>query len=170
MSRALLVLNIVIVCLLILVSAALYFKQEKIAFINTSEIYDDFQLKKDLELKLKNITQSRKSIADSLKLNLQMFANSLDKKNVEAVNKFNLMREQYLQKEKQFEEDNHSLAQTYTEQIWKQLNEYIKDFGKTKKYKYIFGVNGEGTLMYADEAENITNELRQYVKDRFNGK
>jgi Skp family chaperone for outer membrane proteins len=63
MSRALLVLNIVIVCLLILVSAALYFKQEKIAFINTSEIYDDFQLKKDLELKLKNITQSRKSIA-----------------------------------------------------------------------------------------------------------
>lgn len=169
MNRLQLIFNIVIVSLVIAVPVFLFFQNERIAYVNTSEVYNDFQLKKDLELKLKDITQARKIIADSLKLNLQMLANSMDQKNVEAVNKFNLMREQYLQKEKQFKEDNENLVQTYTDQIWKQLNQYIKDFGVSHNYKYIFGVNGEGTLMYADEAENITKDIQQYVNDKFHG-
>lgn len=169
MNRALLIFNVLLICILLSASAYLCFFTEKIAYINTSEVYDEFQLKKDLEAKLKTITQTRKAIADSLKLNLQMFANSVDKKSAESINKFNLMREQYLQKENQFKEDNENLAQSYREQIWKQLNQYVNDYGKAHGYSFIHGASGNGSLMYAQDKFEITKELIEYANEKYKG-
>ena len=62
------------------------------------------------------------------------------------------------------------MAKQYTDQIWEQLNQYIKDFGTQHKYKFIFGSRGDGNLMYAEEQDNITSEVLTYVNERYQGK
>ncbi len=54
--------------------------------------------------------------------------------------------------------------------IWNRLNPYIISYGKKKNYKYIFGANGTGNILYADEQENITADLIIYVNKSYNGK
>jgi hypothetical protein len=34
----------------------------------------------------------------------------------------------------------------------------------------IFGANGQGSLMYADEQTDITTPLLEYINDRYDGK
>jgi len=54
--------------------------------------------------------------------------------------------------------------------IWKRLNPYIAEYGKEKGYAYIYGANGTGNVLYADEGEDITDELIEYVNKRYHDK
>lgn len=38
-----------------------------------------------------------------------------------------------------------------------------------KGYRYIFGAEGSGVLMYADERNNITKEVIEYINARYKG-
>ncbi|HUH74218.1 MAG TPA: hypothetical protein VLZ75_07405 [Chitinophagales bacterium] len=56
------------------------------------------------------------------------------------------------------------------EQSWNLLNQYIIEFGDEKKYRYIFGANGTGTMMYGAERKDITSDVLEYVNEKYNGK
>lgn len=145
----------------------------KIGYINTAEVYSEFGLKKELEVKLKNVEAERKNILDSLRLSFDMLSAKLqqeEKAAPESLERLNRIRQQYLQKEQEFSEDNQALADDYTEQIWQQLNQYIKDYGKKNNYRFILGANGDGAVMYADEGDDITKLVNEYVNSRYAGK
>jgi outer membrane protein len=67
------------------------------------------------------------------------------------------------------EEDNQVQTKKYDEEIITQLNQYVQDYGKEMGYAYIYGNNGEGSLMYADDARVITREMIEYVNNRYKG-
>ncbi len=54
--------------------------------------------------------------------------------------------------------------------IWKRLNPYLVDFGTKYGYQYIYGANGTGNVLYADESQDITETLVKYVNDRYHDK
>jgi Skp family chaperone for outer membrane proteins len=54
--------------------------------------------------------------------------------------------------------------------IWKRLNPYLIDFGKENGYEYIYGANGTGNVLYADEHQDITEEIIKYVNQRYHDK
>lgn len=144
----------------------------KTGYINTSEVYNDFKLKKELQEKLDKVLLSRKSILDSLKLTVNLLENKIEnskKISQSDTGRYEFLRSQYLLKEKQFQEDNEALAKKYSEQVWQQLNQYIQDYGKSNNYRFVFGTNGQGNLMYANDASNITEEVKEYVNRRFSG-
>jgi len=148
--------------------------KSKTAYVRTEEVYNDFELKKELEKKLESTRQTRQLLLDSLQYRMQLLTQRFQlqggKPDEAALAQYNLYREDFFQKQKQFEEDNQALASQYTEQIWKQLNQYVKDYGSAQGYKYIFGAQGDGALMYADDADNITAEMKMYVNNRYKGK
>jgi len=140
--------------------------------MDTVKVYDSFELKKELGQKLIRVKQARKKILDSLMLDLKILSKDIEIESENKENKkkiFHVMRDQYLLKEQRFKEDNQVLTQRYNDQIWAQLNQYIKDYGERHNYQYIFGTTGQGTLMYAAKSYNVTDDILIYVNKRYNG-
>jgi outer membrane protein len=129
-------------------------------------------LKKELESKLMKVKNQRQAVLDSLEFELkviskEIYAGKNTDKNKLTV--FETKREQYLVKKQEFSEDNENLSAQFDEQIFRQMNQYVKDFGEKKSYSYIFGANGQGVLMYAKESEDITDEVLKYINERYKG-
>jgi outer membrane protein len=144
------------------------------AYVDLGKIYNEFTLKKELETKLQQVQLSRQSQLDSMKLDLNVLAKNIQSgkaENQKAIEQeFQSKRQQYALKNQAFSEENDRVSQAYDDQIWKQLNQYVKEFGKEKEYKLIFGAEGSGTLMYADAGDDITDQVLAYVNDRYKGK
>jgi outer membrane protein len=132
----------------------------KTGYVNLNMVFDKFPLKKQLQTKLENMQASRKAILDSLYVQVSAAGNSPEAEKV---------RELYLQDKKQFQLDDQRVSQDYNAQIWKQINQYVKDYGEEKGYQYIWGADGAGTLMYADKSVDLTDQVSDYVNNKFKG-
>ncbi|MBI2968481.1 MAG: OmpH family outer membrane protein [Bacteroidetes bacterium] len=166
---------LIIICMVLLVGGFWYFgsKQPKIAYVKTAMLYDGFDYKHELEKKLEDTKYQRKAILDSILMQLQALSEQLkaNKNNdPEKIEKFQQMRSQYLAKEKQFSEDNQALAEKYSSDIWKQLNQYVTEYGHQHGFTYIFGADGSGALMAASNDKDITEDVKIFVNRRYNGK
>ena len=149
-----------------------HFTRHKTGYIVISEVYNGFELKKEMEKKFMVTKNARKKILDSLVFEIKL----IEKKNQgkpKLISSDTMVYhdkvEEYLLKKQSFDEDNNALSQKYDEQIITQLNQYVKDYGIAKNYTYIFGTGGNGTLMYADEGENISKEVIDYINKKYNG-
>ena len=157
------------------VAGYVFINSTKTAYVEITEVYNDFVLKKELEAKLDNLQQARKSIIDSLELQLKFASDRImkmeprDSKKQKEIELFEQQRQEFLYKKKNFDEDNQMATQQYSDQIWKQLNQYIKDDGNEKGYDYIFGADGTGSLMFAGEENNVTREVKEYVNKKYTG-
>lgn len=142
------------------------------AYIDVAKVYNEFDMKNELEANLLRVTNERDAILDSMKISMQAVDNkySLKKKiNDKDMLEWQHLKYKYQTMEQEFLESNSSMRQRYSEQIWKQLNQYISDYGENHKYGYIYGANGNGTLMYAKEKNDITGEVIEYVNKRYKG-
>lgn len=162
--------------LLILLSISLYLLYSgdnvKTGFIKNTDVYNAFDLKKELEIKLTQVKNQRKAILDSLVMELKMISTDLQygkSKEEREIKKFEYKKEEYLTKQSEFEEDTERLAEQYTQQIWKQINQYVTDFGKEQDYAFIHGASGDGSLMYAKDNFDLTEEMIIYVNLKYKG-
>lgn len=67
--------------------------------------------------------------------------------------------------QKQIQEEDKKSTQT----VINDINDYIKDYGKTHNHKIIFGASGGGNIMYADEATDLTQEILEGLNAEFDG-
>ena len=172
MKNILLVVSVAIISVLMVILIMDNKKIPKTAYVEVEKMYKDFDYKKELENKLTLVKRSRQGLLDSMKLELQLLLSEVEKengKNQEKVDVFNAKREAYLQKGKEFEQDNQALTVQYDELILKQLKQYIKDYGTANGYTYIFGSLDNANLLYEEEAKNITVEVTEYVNKKYKG-
>ncbi len=140
---------------------------KKLGYIATAKVFDEFSLKKEMENDLKKVQTSRQAYLDSLKLIVQTLAGGAAKDNDSKISEYKKM---YLIKEEQFNQENESVLRSYNDKVWKQLNQYVEDFGKENGYDYLFGTSGQGNLMYAAEGDNVTDAVIDYINKKYNGK
>jgi outer membrane protein len=148
-------------------------KNKKIGWINLPEVYKEFKYTKELESKLMTTHNTRKHIIDSMEFEIRVLADGIKTEKTpdkRVLNYYNLKLQEYLQKKKEFEEDDYSNKAKYEEQILTQLNQYVKDYGTENGYQLLLGADGSGTLMYASQAIEITNAVKTYVNERYEGK
>jgi outer membrane protein len=152
--------------------ASMSCSEQKTGYIEIGKVYNEFQYKKELEAQLQNTQQARKLILDSLELELKSMSQTLDavKSSREAIGLFEKKRQEYFNKAELFEKDNQSQVAQYTEQIMKQLNQYVQDYGRENSYTYVLGAEGTGALMFADSSRNITGEVISYINAKYKGK
>jgi outer membrane protein len=172
--------NIIGISTLVVAVAALvmsivnYSAHPKSAYVDLGKVYNEFALKQNLEAQLTDVTTLRQAQLDSLKLELTMlgrnYQNETDdnlKKTLET--EYMAKRQEYVMKESSFAEETERLTSEYDEQIWKQINQYVRDYGSKHGYNYIYGAEGSGSLMYGSESEDITEEVVAYVNTSFKG-
>jgi len=159
---------------LLLVGFVIYIglKEDKIGYIKLQQVFEQFEYKKEMELKLKAVQQERQKILDSLEFNLRLLAKQIESSEVQDRSEillFETRKEELYKQQQQFEEDNTALIKKYDNQIIGQLNQYVSDFGKMNNYRYVLGNDGNGNIMYAVETDNITEQVIQFINNKYKG-
>lgn len=164
---------IAIIALLIAVTtAAMFYKNKtKSGFVIISEVFNEFELKKEMAAKYEVTRNARKKILDSLQIDLSVLSRRLQSGQPSNEDKdlFERKRIDYGQKSQMFDEDNRQMSQQFDEQIVKQLNQYVADFGKEKHYDIIYGNTTNGSIMYGTDELNITKDVIAFVNSKYKG-
>lgn len=132
----------------------LYLKAPKQhVYLENAKLFEQFEGKKELETKLLNIKSANKLYLDSIRTLVSNQETEL------------YYRQQLLVKE----EEEEQLTIQYNTQIWNQLNSYIKEYGKAHDYDFIYGVVGNGSMMYARQELDVTDEIIEYANKTYEG-
>lgn len=157
--------GVTVVVILIAVVGFMNYNSEKSGYIKLSKVYEEFELTKEYDKQMKDIQFKRKYLLDSLQMDIARSDSSGDKPTIL------LQRKQaFYGLSQQFEEDNDRLVKSMNEQIWKQINQYLQEYGKERSYTYIYGADGSGQLMYAADAKDITSDVTLYINTKYKGK
>jgi hypothetical protein len=153
MIRGLLILNFVLVVAL----GVLFFWKPsggKMVFVLNNEVFAGFKGKLVLEEKLKTVRAENKRTLDSLILIVQG-------SNKPEVTQY------YRDTEENFRITEQHLSEQYTADIWKRINTYMIEFGKEHNYTFVLGATGNGNLMYASEALNVTPDAIEFINKKY---
>ncbi len=148
-------------------------KKQRLAYVDNIALYESFELMKELDARLTQAKSAKKQTLDSLEIQLRVLSAEVEQEQGNdpvKLNRFRQLQQSYMLYRERAEQETQELANSYYSQVWTQLNQYVQDYGKAHGYTFIFGANADGSLMYADEAVNITEALKQYVNERYKGK
>lgn len=152
-------------------------RDQNFVVVDLAKLYSEFEMKKQLEGQMTNVQDIRQKNLDSLELTLNILSRTIqnldpnkDKAEYEAKsNEFEVRKQEYLYKQNLMNQDNDAMSQQYNEQIWKQLNQYVEDYGKANDIECIIGGDGSGNVMYSEGDVNMTDELVVYCNARYQG-
>ena len=164
-SRIMILANVILAAGIVF---SIFYKRDekKIVYVEIGKLYKEFKLTKELESQYKNVANARKLFLDSLEIRIRsiMDDNSREKE-------INEMKNQYVLKKQQFDEDNNAMNTQLNGQIMNQLNQYMTDYGQENGFDFIFGAEGSGAIMYADEKSyNLTEPVLAFINSKYEGK
>ena len=169
MSKSKIIIGIVVLIVLA-VQGFIYYSIPKIAYVDSELVFNEFKLKKELEQDLEKIKSGKLAALDSIKFDLQLkYSAAANTKNEKEMLEYKMYEQQYFLKEKQYNNEYDIQAAQYTKEIWKQLNQYVNEFGVENGYTYIYGLRGDGELMYGKPDKNISKELIQAINQKYEG-
>jgi outer membrane protein len=147
-------------------------KSQKIGYINIKSVFNDFEYKKELEKELNVVKNNRKFMLDSLQTNLKIMVNKInqDKSNKDLIAEYQTLREIYLDKKAMFEDEEAEMVRQSDEKIIRQLNSYVKSYGKENNYSVIYGATGNGSIMYGDSSLDLSSTIVEYINKKYYGK
>lgn len=132
-------------------------------FMENVKVFENFEMKKDYDKMIENEMTPQQKALDSLGLVLESYSKSGSR---DSMSIFKVRKEYYVS-QKLFEKKFNELSQKYTNEVYTRLNEYIKAYGKEKKYDLILGSTGQGNVMFVSEAHDITEDLIKYINQKY---
>jgi outer membrane protein len=163
-----------IICILGIITylALTHRAERKVGYVLIKELYNGFEMKKQMEQKFIQEKQKGDKLLEGLKFELNDLLKKIDaekEKNPKTIEEFKKKKEDFYQAKSSHEEENAKLSQQFDEQILTQLNQYVKDYGIENHYDLLFGNDGNGSLMFATEDLNRTKEVLEYINAKYNG-
>ena len=145
--------------------------RSKVGYVDIPKVFNGFEMKKEFQEKYKKTETLRKRVLDSLSFDLQLSAKKLkaNEKDPTLINEFDLKREYFLKQKEQMQQDNTALSSQFDKQILEQMSQYVIDYGKKNNYDLILGADGNGTLMYAHDKMNISDEITIFINNKYKG-
>jgi len=170
-SNTIIIAAIILVAILVGINIYSFTSQPKMGYVKSSELFEDFKGKKELEAKFTKSEGDQQSMLDTLTLEIADLTNQLtEKPNDQALKKKKSQKKQlFMELQQRFSQKNVNQNQQYSEAIWKQINQYTMEYGKQHNYDYIFGATGNGSLMYAKDAEDVTKEVLNFINKKYEG-
>lgn len=133
-----------------------YAHRRDIAYVDIAKLAENYKLKKDMEKVSTSNLYKIKGVIDSLEM-VKKVTNGgnvmLDSQISHAHTAFN----------RYFVQSN----QEINKKMWERLNVVIDNYGKEHGLEMIIGANGAGTLLYADNKRDVTDDLIKYVNQKY---
>lgn len=164
----------IVVLLAILVLAVFAFMRNepvKIVYVNLDQLFNGFQMKKELESDFQSKTNQVQKELDHLKLKISIYKEKLEtqlsKLYMDSLTSANA---RFAELSVLYEENYMTLKEQYDSQIQTQLQTYMLDFGKTKGYDLVITNLNGSTVIYGDNGVNVTEEALQFINQKYAGK
>lgn len=131
-------------------------------------LFEHFQGRKELEQRLEGEANKRKAVLDSISLQIQalMPVAHIGEDNPQ---KLRALQGHYQRLSQEHQGMYQQKSQEYTEAIWKQISQYAQEYGEQEGYDYVFGIAGQGSLMYGKQYYDITKEVATYINSKYAG-
>jgi outer membrane protein len=150
-----------------------YSNQRKIGYIDVKQVFNDFDLKKEMQEKYFSQMSGKKKSIDELGFELQKMGSELEasgKPEEKKMEAFLSKRKLYMQLVKTYDEEDKKINSEYDTEVIQQMNEYIKKYGEEKGYDLILGSMGNGNIMQAQNQLDLTGEVTAYINNAYAGK
>lgn len=145
---------------------------QRIAYMDVTRVFNEFNLKKELQKKYTSHMASQKKIIDSLGFMVQRMGMDLEnaiKPDSVKMNRFMLKRKQYMTLVREYDEQDKQLNSQYDGQIFAQMNEYIKEYGAENDFDLILGSMGNGNIMQGSERMDVTSDVVKFINEKYEG-
>jgi len=138
----------------------------KVAVVDITEVYQSFDLTKELDKKYTAITAEKQTVLDSLeKVIISLRLNFSKEKN----NLFLAQIDHAVNIQKKIIADNEQYQKELDQQIWTQLNEYMTLFSKAEKVDIMLGSKGDGTVLFLHEKVDMTKNAIEFINKQYAG-
>lgn len=139
----------------------------ELVYVDVNKLVDGYKRTKVAKTEFDKKANVMKSNVDSLLLGWQEELKNYEKERSSMSSKELKLKQELLASkqqqingyqeaiQKQIQEEDKKITQT----IINDINDYVKEYGKEKGYKIIFGASGGGNIMYADESTDLTAEI-----------
>lgn len=149
-------------------------QQQKIAFIDNGKVVNEYYKKKDFEIKFQvkidRFNKKADSLQQAIQLEAQLWQSKATKMNQSKaeeeyqvlVQKKQVQDFQLSNEEKELQKEGQQRLDT----IVKEVKAFVKDYGKSNGYTFIFGANEAGSVMYGADANDITEAVLKELNSK----
>ena len=167
--------NGVIVVAILVLAYFQFIKNEKTAYIEVNVLLSEYQEMKDAKAEFEKKAANWQSNTDSLIKHWENDIRLYEKERASMTIKERQLKEEILKnRQNQLIQYREAMAlkaqeeeQKLTQAVLLTVNEFVKEYGERKGYEYILGANGSGNILYAKEANNVTEEVIKLLNKRY---
>lgn len=127
-------------------------------YVSMTQVFQECHIREKYEKELKTIEEQSNARLATMENEIR----TLKAGGADAA-KIGTMEQELLSMRDALTEEYQQKSATFERVVWEKINEKINDYGKEKGYDYIFGAKGDGSIMYASEAKDITKEVIAYI-------
>ena len=150
-------------------------KQEKIGYVDSVKIMEDYEEQKENAAKFKvktdALTKKRDSISQAFQIEMQAFQAKAQKMNqAKAQEEYGLIQQRGQFMGQQLQQEDQALTaqqQTVRDSIVSTIKKEIKAYGKVQGFSYIFGGGDGGAVLYGTDANDLTDEILKILNDKY---
>jgi outer membrane protein len=151
-------------------------EQKKMAFVNRTEVMNEYKERVEVEAKFKvredRFNKRSDSIGKAFQFEVQQFqmaAAKMSEKNKQEQSQVFNQKSQMLQQQMQFEQQQLQQAfATEMDSVMTSMKTFVQDYGKKNGYSFIFGTSDvTTTVMYGEEVNDISDAILEGLNDSY---
>lgn len=150
-------------------------QQQKIGYVDNSTLINEYQEKKDIEAKIQLKINAFQKRTDSLRQSFQFEVNEAEIKakkmsqaEIQKLMQEFQQKEQVLSQRVQFEQQQISQeSQAKNDSLIKKVRKFVEDYGKSNGYSFILGSNEAGSVMFGEEANDLTKIILEALNNSY---
>ena len=150
-------------------------QQQKIGFVDNSVVINEYQERKDVEARLNTKIEAFKTRTDSLRSafeleikEAELKARTMSQSAIQTLSQELQQKEQVLSQRVQFEQQQIAQeSQTLNDSIINRVKAFVQDYGKSNNYNFILGSNEAGSVLYGEEASDLTQEILKALNENY---
>lgn len=169
MKKLQMIINVVLIAGLLGLAGYYMIKKDKTVYVDINKLMQDYKGMKAARAEYEEKAASWQANADTLIAQFQEELKTYEKERGNMSRKERELKEELLRNKQvqinQYQEAIQLKArdedQALTQNVINAVNDYIKEYGKERGYKYILGATGQGNIVYANDAYDITEEVTE---------
>jgi len=171
----------ILVLLILAVNTAflisLYTSKPKLGYVKSQELVYGYMGMKEAQSKFQMKQNSLQSNIDTLKAEFQMAISKYNNdfselSDAEKQSREERLRIQEMNINKYAQNIEGELADEEAEMlsgVLNQVNSFIEEYGKDKGYEMIFGTTSDGSLLYGEQGQDLTEEVLEAMNKNYSG-
>ncbi|MGB2415228.1 MAG: OmpH family outer membrane protein, partial [Flavobacteriaceae bacterium] len=136
---------------------------------------NEYQERKDVEARLNTKIEAFKTRTDSLRSafeleikEAELKARTMSQSAIQTLSQELQQKEQVLSQRVQFEQQQIAQeSQTLNDSIINRVKAFVQDYGKSNNYNFILGSNEAGSVLYGEEASDLTQEILKALNENY---